>query len=177
MVRAEKWPVKFSRGIMSFTGNAVRAAILGLCLVLPQVGWSQTECDPDYVDIRGEGASVRFAVEVMDTPEGRARGLMHRESLGRFAGMLFVYPNEAPVAFWMRNTLIPLDMVFIDSSGIVRKIHANAIPLDETSIPSGEPVQYVLEINGGMADMLKLQVGDQIRHPALASDIAVWPCE
>jgi hypothetical protein len=67
-----------------------------------------TECAPDKIDIRSDNSTVRFSTEVVDSPESRALGLMNRESLGMFAGMLFVYPNPQPMRFWMRNTLIPL---------------------------------------------------------------------
>lgn len=138
---------------------------------------AQSECSPDHIDIKNNGAAVRFAVEVVDTPEGRSQGLMHRESMPMFSGMLFVYPREMPVAFWMRNTLIPLDMIFIDDDGNVINIHENAIPLDETSIPSTAPVKYVLEINGGLSERLKLTAGAVVRHPAIDGTEIAWACE
>jgi len=75
----------------------------------------------------------------------------------------------------MRNTLIPLDMIFADETGVVRNIHVNAQPLDETPIFGGTDIQFVLEINGGMSERLGLNVGDQMQHP-LFGEAAIWPC-
>jgi uncharacterized protein len=99
------------------------------------------------------------------TPEQRNRGLMFRQSLASDAGMLFDFEEERPVAFWMQNTFIPLDMIFIASDGTVRKVHANAVPHDTTSIPSEYPVRFVLEIPGGRAAEIGLEPGDRLEHP------------
>lgn len=134
-------------------------------------------CAPDQVDLKGAWGSARFSVEVADDHEERARGLMFRESLPRSAGMLFIYEQPAPLAFWMRNTLIPLDMIFLDETGVVRKIHENAIPLDETPISGGDaPMLAVLEINGGLARKLGITEGSALRHPGLPQSNAAWPC-
>ena len=77
----------------------------------------------------------------------------------------------------MRNTLIPLDMIFADETGTVTHVHENAVPLDETPIPGGDDVLLVLEVNGGMAGAIGIVVGSQIRHPALDTTLAVWPCD
>jgi uncharacterized membrane protein (UPF0127 family) len=114
---------------------------------------------------RTSGEPLRFTVEIADTSEARARGLMFRERLPDRHGMLFDFHREEPVAFWMRNTLIPLDMLFIDGSGRIVKIHANAVPLSAETIPSGRPVLAVLEIAGGTSAELGIAVGDRVRHP------------
>ena len=101
---------------------------------------------------------------------------MHREKLASSAGMLFVYDAPQFVSFWMRNTLIPLDMIFLDETGVVQKVHENAIPLDETGIPGGDNIQYVLEINGGFAGRLGITEGSELRHPAIG-DNASWSCD
>lgn len=145
-----------------------------LALVCPLV--AAANCAVDFVDIRTEQSSLRFRVEVADTPESRAQGLMFRESMPRFSGMLFVYEAPGPVAFWMRNTLIPLDMLFFDPSGLLTHVHANARPLDETPIPGGENVLYVLEINGGLAETLGIAEGAVLRHPAIDPAQAAWSC-
>jgi uncharacterized membrane protein (UPF0127 family) len=126
--------------------------------------------------LKGDWGQARFSVEVADTMRERSVGLMHRESMPRMAGMLFVYPRAQRVAFWMRNTLIPLDMIFMDATGTVRHIHHKAVPLDETPIRGGSGVQFVLELNGGMAERLGITVGSQMQHPSVARDRAVWPC-
>ena len=101
---------------------------------------------------------------------------MHRETMATSAGMLFVYEKPQYVSFWMRNTLIPLDMLFMDATGTVQTIHENAVPLDETAIPGGEDIQYVLEINGGLTRKLGITVGSELRHPAIG-ETAAWACD
>lgn len=140
-------------------------------------GAAAAECQPDWVELRGDFGEARFRVEIADDPDERSRGLMHRESMPLSAGMLFVYETEQPVAFWMENTLIPLDMIFADATGTVVKVHENAIPLDRTTIPSEAPTLVVLEINGGMAARIGIEAGAELRHGALPQDGAVWPCE
>jgi uncharacterized membrane protein (UPF0127 family) len=90
---------------------------------------------------------------------------MFRDSLAPEAGMLFDYFEEQETSFWLQNTLIPLDMIFIGSDGVVKTIHVNAKPLDTTGIPSGVPVQFVLEIPGGRSKEIGLAVGDRMEHP------------
>ncbi|MEE2862237.1 MAG: DUF192 domain-containing protein [Paracoccus sp. (in: a-proteobacteria)] len=129
-----------------------------------------------------EDRALSFQVEVADTPEKRARGLMFRTHLPAGQGMLFVYERPQPVSFWMRNTLIPLDMVFIDEIGVIRHIHRNATPLDETPIPgaaAGDPAPdrlMVLELAGGEAARLGLKSGQPVAHPALLAQEEAWPC-
>lgn len=142
--------------------------------VLPAA--AQAACSADRLEIRGDFGTVRFRVAVVDTPQGRAQGLMHVPEMPRMTGMLFVYERPQRVSFWMENTLIPLDMIFADETGVVQRIHENAVPLDRTPIPGGDGIQYVLEINGGMAATLALSEGDVMRHPAIVQDVAAWAC-
>src|SRR5690606_3565408 len=109
-----------------------------------------------------------FKVEVVDTPETRARGLMFRRELAPDAGMLFDFEESRPVAFWMMNTFIPLDMIFIRADGTVANVHVNARPQDPTSIPSDGPVMFVLEIAGGRSAEIGLAAGDRVDHPRIA---------
>ncbi|WP_300437568.1 DUF192 domain-containing protein [uncultured Mameliella sp.] len=132
------------------------------------------ECRADTLYVRGGHAPVRFTVDVADTPDSRAQGLMNVKSMPLSKGMLFIYPAPQPVAFWMKNTFIPLDIIFADRRGVVVHIHHNAKPHDETSIPGGEQIQFVLEINGGYARMMGIEEGAQMRHPAIRR--AAWPC-
>lgn len=113
--------------------------------------------------VSGEQRHV-FSVEVVDTPESRAQGLMYREFLAEDAGMLFDFLEERHVSFWMRNTLIPLDMLFISADGTIETIHVNARPHDPTSIHSQVPVRFVLEIPGGRSRELAIAPGDTVEH-------------
>jgi uncharacterized membrane protein (UPF0127 family) len=129
------------------------------------------------VELRGDWGNARFTVEIADDDEEQRVGLMNRPSMPVGAGMLFVYDTPRSLSFWMRNTLIPLDMLFIDAAGVVQHIHHKAIPLDETSIFGGDNLTSVLEINGGLAKRMGINVGSQVRHPSYAPQSAVWPCE
>ncbi|MGP6088346.1 DUF192 domain-containing protein [Antarctobacter jejuensis] len=131
-------------------------------------------CRDDTIFVRGLFGKARFSVDVAKTADERAQGLMNVKNMPTSKGMLFVYPVPQPVAFWMKNTLIPLDMIFADSRGVVVKVHDSAVPGDETSIPGGDDVQYVLEINGGLARMLGIREGSELRHPEIRR--AAWPC-
>ncbi|AVO39265.1 DUF192 domain-containing protein [Pukyongiella litopenaei] len=133
-------------------------------------------CRDDAVTLRGDWGELRFAVEIADTPRERSRGLMHRQELSRNAGMLFVYDTAGAVSFWMKNTLIPLDMIFAGPDGTVLRVHHDAIPGDLTSIDGGDGVLAVLEINGGLARRYGIGAGDQMRHPVFAAGPAAWPC-
>ena len=139
-------------------------------------GAAYASCSDDRVDLRGDWGQARFTVEVADDVDERSRGLMFRERLAFSAGMLFAYDRPQRVSFWMRNTLIPLDMIFMDAEGRVTRIHENAVPLDETDIPGGDAVQFVLEINGGLATRLGIEVGSELRHPIIGAE-AAWPCD
>jgi uncharacterized membrane protein (UPF0127 family) len=112
---------------------------------------------------------IKFDVELALNDVERARGLMFREKLGPYEGMLFDFYREAPVSFWMKNTLIPLDMVFIAGDGTIRHIHANAKPHSTDTIPSEYPVRAVLEINGGSARLLGIKPGDKVKHPIFSN--------
>ena len=115
--------------------------------------------------IESGGKKLRFNVEVADTDERRALGLMYRTNLAADAGMLFDFKRDQDVAMWMRNTRIPLDMLFIDAKGKVVNIAQRAVPFSETTIPSAGAVRAVLELNGGTAERLGLKAGDKVIHP------------
>jgi len=105
-----------------------------------------------------------FSVEVMRTPSELEHGLMFRRFLPRDRGMLFDFKTEKPVMMWMKNTYLPLDMVFISKAGRVVGIAENAEPFSEKIIPSGAPAYGVLEINAGVAAEIGLKAGDEIRN-------------
>jgi uncharacterized protein len=151
----------------------LRAALIAL--FLGQTVAAQ-DCEGGSVYLKGAWGQARFSVEIADDAEERARGLMHRSSMPSAAGMLFVYPKPQTLSFWMRNTLIELDMIFIDPTGVIRHIHHRARPMDETPVFGGTDLTHVLEINGGMAERLGLQAGDIVRHPSFGQADAAWPC-
>lgn len=134
-------------------------------------------CRPEIVELRGDWGTAQFSIELADDATERAQGLMHRDSMAMSSGMLFVYDTPDVVSFWMRNTLIPLDMIFADEKGIVRHVHHNAVPLSEDAILGGTGIQYVLEINGGLAGALGIAKGSTLRHPAIDDTLAAWSCD
>ena len=135
------------------------------------------DCAPGTVELRtAAGSVVRFSVEVADDAAERDLGLMNRQRLASSAGMLFVYEAPKHAYFWMKNTLIPLDMIFVDATGLVSRVHQGAIPLDETPIDGGEGVTYVLEINGGLAGRLGLAAGSVLRADVIDQSMAAWTC-
>ncbi len=133
-------------------------------------------CREDVVMLRSDAGTARFRVEVADDKTERAQGLMNRETMSMSAGMLFVYPEPQPVGFWMKNTLIPLDMIFMDETGTVKKVHHEAQPLDESPIFGGDDILAVLEINGGLARKIGIREGWTMRHAAIDQSKAAWPC-
>jgi uncharacterized membrane protein (UPF0127 family) len=113
-----------------------------------------------------DGGEVHeFTVELARTREQHRRGLMYRREMAADHGMLFIYGRTQPVAMWMKNTFIPLDMLFIKPDGRIVRIAERTVPKSTQAIPSGEPVRAVLELRGGTADRLGIEVGDRVRHP------------
>jgi uncharacterized protein len=108
---------------------------------------------------------LEFRVELAATPAERARGLMFREALADDHGMLFDFGDPQPVTMWMRNTFIPLDIIFIKADGRISRIARDAQPLSDKVIDSGEPVSAVLELRGGVTAEQGIQPGDRVVHP------------
>jgi uncharacterized membrane protein (UPF0127 family) len=106
-----------------------------------------------------------FTVEIADNDADRAKGLMYRKDLPQGQGMLFDFHREQEVSFWMQNTYIPLDMLFIRADGRILRIAENTEPLSTRMVPSGGPVRAVLEVIGGTARKLGLAPGDRVAHP------------
>lgn len=141
-----------------------RFAAAFLALVLLQVSAAaQTQTEP--LTIAAHGASHGFAVEVMRDDEARSRGLMFRRTMAADHGMLFDFEKVAPVAMWMKNTYLSLDMLFIRADGTIARIAADTEPQSTRVIPSGEPVLAVLELNAGTAARLGIKAGDRVQHP------------
>ncbi len=115
--------------------------------------------------IRSATGRHRFTVEIARSPQEQATGLMQRESLTPDRGMLFPYDPPQPASFWMKNTLIPLDIIFIRADGRIARIAANTVPLSLEPVPSLEPVAAVLEIAGGRAAELGIAPGDRVSWP------------
>jgi uncharacterized membrane protein (UPF0127 family) len=126
--------------------------------------------DDTRLSIATDHGPQLFTVELATTPDQMERGLMFRRSLAPDAGMLFVYPDARQVEFWMKNTLIPLDMLFIAADGKVSRIAERTVPLSETPISSIEEVRAVLEVNGGTAARLGIKPGDLVHDSALGNE-------
>lgn len=109
------------------------------------------------------GSKVVFEAEVADTPEANAKGLMYRQSMPENFGMLFISEEAGPKRFWMKNTYIPLDIIFISPEWKILHIDHNRKPHDETPMGTDLFVKYVLEINAGLADKLGIAIGDRIQ--------------
>ncbi|MEJ8560380.1 DUF192 domain-containing protein [Yoonia sp. GPGPB17] len=133
-------------------------------------------CADDKLTIQGDFGQATFSIDVADDPQERAQGLMFVDQMPTLSGMLFVYERPQSVSFWMKNTLIPLDMIFAAPDGEILRIHENAIPGDLTPIPGGEGVQMVLEINGGLSSRLGLSEGAVMQHPSFGPE-AILPCD
>jgi uncharacterized protein len=129
-----------------------------------QVDQPQTGLREVPLTIHSKTGTHHFTVAVAATPEQQERGLMFVKSLPPDRGMIFPYDPPQEVAFWMKNTLIPLDIVYVRSDGTIVRI-ANAQAMDITPLPSGEPVALVLEIGGGRAKELGIQEGDTVSWP------------
>lgn len=112
----------------------------------------------------------RFTVEMALDAAQRAQGLQFRETLAAHAGMLFDYERPQPVTMWMKNTLVPLDMLFISADGRVVNIAADTVPKSLAPISSAGPVRAVLEVNAGTAARLGIEPGDRVIHPIFGSD-------
>ena len=139
-------------------------AVLTLTLVAARTQAQPQAFERDQLAIETAAGAQHFAVELAVTPEERAQGLMFRQRLAADAGMLFLYPAARPVSMWMKNTAIPLDMLFIGDDGRIQQIAERAIPESTATISSIEPARAVLELNGGTAARLNIQVGDHVLY-------------
>ena len=155
----------------------VLVALAAIALILPRFFSNESnrvqeiEITPQDIDFTRDGELSIFKndsliqtieVEFAKNDEERALGLMYRSSMDEHQGMWFIFPEEAPRSFYMRNTEIPLDIIYLDKDKKVVSIAKNARPYDETSLPSEKPAMYVLEINGGLADKWGIDKGDRV---------------
>ena len=145
--------------------GAVAVAALGMVAFGARGGMSQQSIPQktlkeERVLVGKDGR--RMTVEVAGTEEQRAIGLMARPSMARDHGMIFVWPSNEPRSFWMKNTILPLDMVFIRRGGEVATVHAGAVPYSEDSVDSGVPVSAVLEVDAGVAQEFGIVPGSRV---------------
>ena len=148
---------------MSFA--RVAAILAALLFVWPAV--AQDAGVREELVVTTQAGPQKFQVEIADDPRERSRGLMFRRQMAKEHGMLFDFGTEEPASFWMENTYIPLDMIFIEADGTIESIAERTTPLSRRSVTSKGPVRYVLEINGGLSDELGIRPGDQVSGPAL----------
>jgi uncharacterized membrane protein (UPF0127 family) len=112
-----------------------------------------------------QGEPVHVFVEVANTKEKRQLGLMYRADLPEMQGMLFLFPREGALSFWMKNTPRSLDIIYINSTHVIVSIVRNTTPFSEENLPSGKPAQFVLEVNGGFCQRHGISEGDRIEFP------------
>jgi uncharacterized membrane protein (UPF0127 family) len=143
----------------------LRSAALACCLCVIFVGAVHAQALEPLTIVQQGGQRQGFQVEVARTEADRAQGLMFRRSMQADRGMLFDFGRVEPVAMWMQNTYLPLDMLFVRPDGTIARIAANTEPLSTRTIPSGEPVLAVLELNAGTSARLGIKAGDRIDHP------------
>ena len=119
-----------------------------------------------------KGEPIRVSVEIADTLQKRSFGLMYRRDLPESHGMLFLFPREEPLSFWMKNTPLPLDIVFLNTAHTIVSIAQNTTPFSEKPLPSASPAQFVLEVNGGFCQRHGVTVGDQVEFAGISSSPA-----
>lgn len=157
----------------SLSGLALVPALL-LALLVPLTGVLAQATgspmilpvDPAPLVAATDAGEKRFQIEVADTPDERSRGLMFRERMPENQGMLFVFDKSQPVGFWMQNTILPLDLLFVSETGEVRAI-LQGKPYSTDTISPGVPVRFVLELNSGTAAREGIEVGDRLSHPII----------
>jgi uncharacterized membrane protein (UPF0127 family) len=134
-------------------------------LMVPRLGAATLE----PLEVASKDGVHIFAVELALTPEQQAQGLMYRKELPEGQGMLFDFKRDQEATFWMKNTYVPLDMIFIRADGRIHRIAANTVPLSEALVSSGGPVRAVLEVVAGTAKKLGIAPGDRVAHPIFNS--------
>jgi hypothetical protein len=148
--------------------NRLLLRLVALVLVLVAEGCAAAPAGPSVTLKPAGGTPLAVRVEIAATPATRELGLMYREKLEPASGMLFVFPQREPVSFWMKNTKIPLDILFIADDGEIVKLHARTKPFSEAPLPSVKPVRFVLEVDGGFCEKHGVREGDRVELGALA---------
>jgi uncharacterized membrane protein (UPF0127 family) len=146
--------------------SAWRAVIVAALIAAPaEAAPAAVTFEQSALTIAAADGSFEFQVEVAASPQQRSQGLMFRESLEEDRGMLFDFGRPQLAAMWMRNTYVPLDMLFIDAAGRITQIAANTQPLSDAVVASREPVRAVLELRAGVSAKLGIKPGDRVIHP------------
>ena len=146
-----------------FRAGIVLLAVLLFCVVSAKA--EEVYFEKDVLSIQTKSGTVRLEIEMAETRKQRERGLMYRREIAESTGMLFYFKHLTAFRLWMKNTYIPLDMLFISKSGEIRQIERNTQPHSTEIIAAKEPVLAVLEIGGGEAKRLGIEVGDRVVHP------------
>jgi len=154
---------------------ATLAGLIALCLALP-VAAADPACAPDRVTLIASPEPVSYRVEIADDPDEQARGLMFRTQMDEDAGMLFIFPSPRSAAFWMKNTVLSLDIVFIDATGRVLNVAEKTTPFSEAVLPSDGEALAVLEVHAGEAARRGFGPGTQVIHPAFTAAPAEHRC-
>ncbi len=154
--------------------EAMRPMVLAVVLTLPglplgvvEPARAETPAASARLEIRTARATHAFSIEIADTDAKRAEGLMFRTEMAPDHGMLFDFKREEAVWFWMKNTYLPLDMIFARADGTIASIAENTTPLSEATVPSGAPVRFVFEVVAGTAARLGIKAGDRLVHPRM----------
>ncbi len=151
---------------MRMTFRSFAFAVLSFALLVPAADAAAPRHLPvETVAIATHGGLRSFRMEIAADDASRATGLMHRTHLAPNAGMLFDFQKPLMAAFWMKDTPLPLDMLFVRADGTISTIAANAVPFSTAEIASAEPIRVVIEINGGLARTLGIAPGDRVRAP------------
>jgi len=149
----------------------IAALVAAVLLSLSPLGQAQqpplVTFKHDELTITGADGAHKFQIELATDDAQREQGLMFRQTMAPDAGMLFIYDHSQPVAMWMENTYIPLDMLFIAADGHIVNIRQRAVPHSQENISSAGPVRAVLELNGGTVSRLGIKVGDKVAGPGL----------
>jgi uncharacterized protein len=141
------------------------SVLLAMAVVMAAGGVQPQDNAAAMLTIVSASGPHRFTVELAETPAQMKRGLMFRQSLAPDAGMLFDFKQPTMATMWMRNTLIPLDMLFVDAQGRIVNIHERAVPQSDAIIAAAAPVRAVIELNGGTAARLGIKPGDRVLFP------------
>ena len=149
-----------------FPMTALRMLIAALLCCIVALSTAQAS-ERHKLIIKTASDQFAFHVEIADTEPKRTQGLMYRRDMARDHGMLFTYTYDLVMSFWMKNTYIPLDLIFIDKTGKITGFHKNAVPHSLADMSSVRPVRAVLEINAGLVDALGIKAGDQIIYAPL----------